>query len=268
MPYDGYTAPNVSAIFNKVVNGSTIYFIGDSMTCQTGADFPCLMASISKITKKDIQRLPPKNWCNGANECEVNFNGFTGWMSASATFTSMNRHIRVVVDIEYGRVGKLREHLNNAKKGDIYVLNQGLHKRRDKGYDFLLNTFKESKGSLVSAKEKGATLLWRETTAAHFHTIDGYYDSSVPPLQAKKAAVCVRPLNNFDRDKSRSWDDTGIGPFMNTLGIPILKVWESSFLAPEYCHIGQGMDCVHWLQPGPTSYLSQAVVDYILNIDE
>ena len=267
IPYEGYEPPNASDIFGKLVNGTTIYFIGDSMTCQSGADFLCLMASISEITRKEIGRLPPKNWCNGANECEVNFDGYTGWNHAQATFRSFGPKridIHVVVAIEYGRVGELAKYLKNAKKGDIFVLNQGLHKRRDRGHDFLLNSFIKNKETIEAAKGKGAHIVWRETTGAHFHTQDGYYDDSIKALQTTKSAVCV-PSSVINKEKSKAWDDVGLVPLMKPLNIPILETWEATFLAPEWCHVGQGVDCVHWLQPGPTSYLSEALLNYIIN---
>jgi len=267
IPYEGYKPPNASDIFDKLVNGTTIYFIGDSMTCQSGADFLCLMASISEITRKEIVRLPPKNWCNGANECEVNFDGYTGWNHAKATFRSFGPkriYIHVVAAIEYGRVGELTKYLNNAKKGDTFVLNQGLHKRRDRGHDFLLNSFIKNKEVIKAAKGKGAHIVWRETTGAHFHTQDGYYDDSIKALQTTKSAVCV-PSSDINKEKSKAWDDVGLVPFLKSLDIPILETWEATFLAQEWCHVGQGMDCVHWLQPGPTSYLSEALLNYIIN---
>jgi len=286
MPYPSYVPPNASDIFDKLVNGTTIYFIGDSMTSEAAADFLCLMASISEVTRQEIVRLPPKNWCNGtltttegilmlnktwqlrnANECEVNFDGYTGWNHAQATFRSFGPKridIHVVAAIEYGRVGELFQHLKNAKKGDIFVLNQGLHKRRDRGQDFLMNKFIKKKEVIEAAKGKGAHIVWRETTGAHFHTSDGYYDDSIKALLPTKSAICVPP-SDIDKEKSKAWDDGGLVPLMKSLDIPILETWEATFLAPEWCHVGQGTDCVHWLQPGPTSYLSEALLNYIIN---
>ena len=43
--------------------------------------------------------------------------------------------------------------------------------------------------------------------------------------------------------------------FLLHSGIPILRVWNATFTAPPQCHIGHGVDCVHF-------YIPSAIADY------
>jgi hypothetical protein len=116
------------------------------------------------------------------------------------------------------------------------------------------------------ALSKNITIFWRETTAVHFNTIDGYWNNNIGKLQSNHSAVCV-PSSAIDAPVSYKNANGLIVPFMKTLGIPVLSAWEASFFIPEMCHVGEGRDCLHFLLPrGLTTYFNEVLIQHILDL--
>ena len=42
-----------------------------------------------------------------------------------------------------------------------------------------------------------------------------------------------------------------------------LRVLQATHSAPARCHVGAGGDCLHWLMPGVTSYLSDVLIEHL-----
>ena len=115
----------------------------------------------------------------------------------------------------------------------------------------------------MSAKERGARILWRETSAVHFGGDSGYYKSEVhKELQDEGMATCV-PYSLINRTASFNVFNGNVTPLVKSWGIHVLEIWEATFLMPEWCHVGRGVDCAHFLLPGGTSYGTEALLKYI-----
>ena len=264
--YEWYPDPTI--IFKNLPHNATIYIVGDSISLQLGIDFLCYISSISETIKSDIvrkQRRVPTAWCRNMNECDVNYNGHSEIYWAHETFRSMPDENDTRKDIHVSVVGEQRgqqylsEYLHSAKRGDIIVMNQGLHYMHGE-YSLLLKEYTKLKLSLLTARSNGVHLLWRETSAAHFkNTTDGYY---IKGMNSNQQQYCVSS-RYLDAELSRNRSHGLLVPYMRSLGIPILEFWEASFLAPDYCHVGQGIDCLHYLQPGVTSYFTEILLKYI-----
>ena len=262
-PYQEYTPPDPNIIFENLPNNATIYIVGDSISLQLGIDFLCYISSISENIKSDIvrkQRRVPTAWCSNMNECDVNYNGHSELYWAKETFrsTNMPKDIHVTVIGEQRGQKYLMQYLQSAKKGDIIVMNQGLHYMHGE-YDLLLEEYTKLKSSLLKARDNGVHLLWRETNAAHFNTTDGYY---VKGTDSSQQQPCVASAH-LDANRSRNRSKGLLVPYMRSLDVPILQFWEASFLVPEHCHVGQGIDCLHYLQPGVTSFFTESLLKYI-----
>ena len=278
-PFPGYIAPEPAAVFEKLPPGATIYFIGDSVTIQHSIDFACRLASIARVVRAYVPRQPKGAWCNRENICgsKMDTNGFTGIVNMNITFElpdvlhngTGNTGITVVATKEdIGRV-HLTRLLNMGKQNDVFVLNQGLHylrpRSQNKTQEYLLWQWNQTVPALQSAMERGSRLVWRETSAVHFNTKDGYWSQKVARPQRKHSAQCV-PSSALNATASRERSNGIIIPFITSLGIPILQTWEASFLLPAMCHVGEGVDCLHFLMSGgPTSFFTETLVKFIVD---
>ena len=277
-PFPGYIAPEPAAIFEKLPPGATIYFIGDSVTLQHSVDFACRLASIARVVRADVSRQPKGSWCNVANVCgrKRDVDGFDGIANMNITFDSPdvldngtgNTGINVVAAKEDMGQVHLTQLLNMGKKDDVFVLNQGLHyllPLKNENQEKLLWQWNQTVPALQSAMERGSRLVWRETSAVHFNTIDGYWSQEVYRSQRDHSAQCV-PSSALNAAASRERTNGIIIPFIKSLGIPILQTWEASFLLPSMCHVGEGVDCLHFLMSGgPTSFFTETLVKFIVD---
>ena len=245
-----------------------------SFFSKTANDLMCYLASVSKVIKARHDNLPPAGgWCKNTTECKDDTRGkFTGLGLAGATFQSYDKnntkHIHIVV--ESGNFGvynkkntqlKWKNIVRAGKKDDIYVINQGLH--YGSNVDRMVADIHEVKDAMLYAKGNGARVLWRETSASHFDTSSGSWEGSLEEAQDVRLAECV---SHTKIDKTQAWQtyNAATTPLLKSLGIDVLEVWEATFFAPEWCHIGAGVDCGHFLQPGGvTNYFTESLLKYI-----
>jgi hypothetical protein len=229
------------------------------------------MASFASIVQVQVARQGKKAWCNVENACPKNPRGYTGIEFMNVTFEIVEEYhakqITVIMVTEYLGQSKLLQYLEIGKMHDVFVLNQGLHYMdgRKKTRKLLLE-LRKIKPALYRALSKNITIFWRETTAVHFNTIDGYWNNNIGELQSNHSVVCV-PSSAINAPVSYKNANGIIVPFMKTLGIPVLSAWEASFFIPEMCHVGEGRDCLHFLLPGgPTTYFNEVLIQHILDL--
>jgi len=171
------------------------------------------------------------------------------------------KEIRVSVVGEQKKQRYLSSFLEEAKRGDVIVMNQGLHYINDSPIQAnLLQEYTQIQTLLASARSRGVHLLWRETNAAHFNTTHGYYVKGV----TTEPVECA-PSSMLDPESSRNRSHGLLIPFMQSMDIPILEIWEATFLMPEWCHVAEGKDCLHYLQPGATAYFTEALLKHVEN---
>jgi len=246
-------------LFDKLSNDTTIYFVGDSMSRQHAVDFMCYLSAHFRLTSVDVQRNP----------FVVDERGpLAGYGLKGATFTSFNKQLHVSFkDGNIGAMGnantkrkQFTSMLNAVSENDIVVLNAGLHYSRKNAQ---LASDIENIGSVLRATlKRRVRLIWRETAAAHFDIPSGYWDEALQAKQDRNEAHCVE---SSEINATLSWatfNDPAV-PLLKSIGVPILEVWQASFLMPPWCHIGGGKDCAHFVQPGFTSYMTEALVKYI-----
>ena len=106
-------------------------------------------------------------------------------------------------------------------------------------------------------------MVWCETSAVHFNTDDGYFDPELILTDQKTRKACCVSSLELNSTRSRQRSDGLLVPLMKTLNISILEVWEASFLLPEWCHVGEGIDCLHFIMPGATSFFTETLISYI-----
>lgn len=266
-PYDGWIAPDPNIVFKRLPHDSTIYLLGDSVTLQHGVDLLCYLASVSNVTRADIARLGEGSWCNVLNQCEVDYKGYNPFSSIRASFCPWGKsesdeaevHIIVQRCNRFSTERNCLDILAKGREGDIFVINEGLHSG---GFGEMLKQFNKTIPALLSLVSRGGRVVWRETSASHFNTPDGYQSSELVNLQKNRTAHCVPP-SAINATSSRNRFNAAIVPIIKSFGIPVLEVWEASFLMPEWCHIGGGRDCLHMLQPGATSYFTESLLKYI-----
>ena len=189
------------------------------------------------------------------------------FLNASFQIEGSGQQITVVFREEYHGQNELLRCLDMGKMGDIIVMNQGLHYlgegRINMTQEDLLNKYKAIQSRLLEALDRGIKLVWRETSAAHFNTSDGYITDHIKQQQEQGNVSCVSS-SIIESASSKNASNGLLVPFMQTLNISILETWEASYLLPEYCLAGRGIDCVHFLQPsGMTSYLTETLLNYI-----
>ena len=102
----------------------------------------------------------------------------------------------------------------------------------------------------------------RETAAGHSNAPDGYWDPSLNVFQANKSAHCVSS-SMINATASRLRYNDVVIEMLKSWGVDILEIWEASLLMPEWCHVGGGVDCAHYIQPGGTSYFTEILLKYI-----
>ncbi|KAL7545015.1 hypothetical protein ACHAWF_008381 [Thalassiosira exigua] len=283
-PARDWTSPDPNVVFEKLPDGATIYIMGDSLAQQQAVDLLCRLASASRMVRHRIERAPtPKGiWCPDGNEtdlerCDVDYRGpepgpYASLLDLSATFRTVaggggNESKSVHVVSGSGNMGVYAPRKNRPrfvsamgkmKSGDVAVVNQGLHYRDQRG---LANDIAAVEAALTSAMDRGVHVLWRETTAGHFHTPDGYYS----PLKIGASGSHSTCVPDFLVNRTLSWEryNSEVTPLMRSLGVPVMEAWEATFLLPEYCHVGGGKDCAHFLMPGGMSYLTESLLKYI-----
>ncbi len=267
-PYKDYTPPDPSVVFESLPHNATIVIIGDSISMQHGVDFFCAVASISETVNTDIARLPSGYWCTSKQSCDVDYKGMGQIYWIHATFRSYHANEsgdRVVINISFIGEQKgqkyLREYLERGKRGDVIVMNQGLHYMKN-FQEKLLMEYTQIKLQLLAARSRGVELVWRETSAAHFDTKDGYYREELGALQENKSVTCI-PSSMIESATAKNVSNGLLVPFMRSLSIPVLETFDASFLIPAYCHVAQGIDCVHFLQPGASSFFTESLLKHI-----
>jgi len=57
-------------------------------------------------------------------------------------------------------------------------------------------------------------------------------------------------------------------PLLKVSGIPILNIWNASRTANAACHVGTGVDCVHYCEPGVVSYFNDALLSYLWHVSK
>lgn len=272
-PYKDWVAPDPLVVFDKLPNEATIYMMGDSIGTQASVDLLCYLASVSKVVNVKHSNLPPTGgWCRKTDECKEDTRGmFSGLSLTGATFQSYDKNNtkNIHVKTESGNMGaynkkstqsKFKKILSRGKKDDIYVINQGMHYGLD--IDRLVAHIHEVKDELLKSKDRGARVLWRETSASHFDSEEGSHSELLREKQNARSAECI-PHKYLNATKSYNMYNGRTTPLMKSFGIDVLEVWEATFLGPEWCHIGAGVDCAHFLQPGITSYFTESLLKYI-----
>mmetsp|Transcript_22732 Transcript_22732/g.47909 ORF Transcript_22732/g.47909 Transcript_22732/m.47909 type:complete len:224 (-) Transcript_22732:456-1127(-) len=191
---------------------------------------------------------------------------YTGMGLNGATFRYNNKDIRILrgsgnfgVFNKGKALPKWHALIGGANEGDIFVFNGGLHYPSDERLAADLETIKPW---ILEAQERGVNVIWRETNAAHFNVSNGYYSPELKEYQDKGEAYCV---SSSHIDANASWHHYNgkATPLLQSWGIPVLETWEATFLMPEWCHVGRGVDCAHYLQPGGSSYFTEALLKYI-----
>ena len=239
-------------------------------------DLMCYLASVSKVIKLKHDNIPPAGgWCKNTSECKDDTRGkFTGLGLSGATFQSYDKNNTKEIHVvkESGNFGAYNKkntqlHFTNivriGKTGDIYVINGGMHYGSD--VKRLVGDLHEVKDAMMTAKDNGARVLWRETSASHFVAgqSGGSWEGSLKEAQDERKAECV---SHTKLNKTQAWHthNAATTPLMKSWGIDVLEVWEASFLSPEWCHVGAGVDCGHFLQPGGvTNYFTESLLKYI-----
>jgi len=263
-PHKDWVAPDPTVVFEKLPHDSTIYMLGDSVGAQHAVDLMCYLASNSRIVSVKINHFAPT-----APEAETR-GQYVGLGLNGATFRSFggNKTKDIHVVVGSGNFGvnnkaqarsRFSSFMNKGRKDDIFVLNQGLHYKAEEG---LLDDLNEIKPVLLSSIDRGVRVIWRETGAGHFNATNGYHYSSHIGLQERKALHCVSS-SMINATSSRNHYNGMVTPLMKSWGIPVLETWEASFLMPEWCHVAGGVDCVHFLQPGGTSFFTESLLKYI-----
>ena len=271
-PYPNYNSPDPTTVLQSYLpNQTTIYLFGDSVTWQYTVHLLCTLSAISEMVQKDIQHVV---WPRGS----LDF--------VNATFRLYNTNyqtINIIFREQYHGQSELLSCLGWAKSGDIIVMNQGLHYMPSYGRgklnqsDLLKEYQTTIESKLILAMQAGIRLVWRETTAAHFNTTDGYISPEIITQQQTKNVTCVSSsasssllgsgssIINGTVSRYNSNDGYMIPYMRDQLNIPILEIWESSLALPAYCYAGLGTDCVHFVSKtgGGTSYFTDALLDYI-----
>lgn len=262
-PHKDWVAPDPTVVFEKLPHGSTIYMLGDSVGNQHAVDLMCYLASNSRIIRVNVNHFAQK-----APEADLR-GKYAGLGLSGATFRSYggNKTKDIHVVMGSGNFGVFNKNqaisrftalMNKGRKDDIFVLNQGLHY---KAKEALLNDLNAIKPVLLSSIDRGARVIWRETNAVHFNATNGYYSPETKALQERKSAHCVSS-SMINATSSRNYYGM-VTPLMKSWGIHVLETWEASFLMPEWCHVGGGVDCAHFLQPGGTSFFTESLLKYI-----
>jgi hypothetical protein len=229
------------------------------------------MASFASIVQAQVPRQGKKAWCNEENACPENSRGYNGIEFMNVTFEVSEeddaKQITVIILMEHQGQSNLIQQLEIGKMHDVFVLNQGLHyMNRDRKTTDLLSELRKITPALLRALSKNITIFWRETSAVHFNTTDGYWKEDIRGFQSNRSASCV-PSSALNATVSYANANELITPFFESLGIPVLRTWEASFLIPEMCHVGEGRDCLHFLLPGgPTAYFNEVLIQHILDL--
>jgi len=252
--------------------------MGDSVSRQHFVDLACLMASVSRIVSVDrnwgdqIAAVDRRGVVAGYGLTGATFRSYYNVSSSKnneTTTTPTNTKKDICVKFVDGNIGALNpklsrprfiQSLSKVRKGDVVVLNAGLHY---KSQEHIVPDLDYMKPHLSSARERGARLLWRETNAAHFDVPDGYFGPTIKEMQQTKSAKCVSH-SRINATLSRQHFNGKVTPFVKSLGtMYVLETWEATYLMPEWCHVGDGKDCAHFLMPGGTSFLTESVLKYI-----
>ena len=177
IPSVDYIPSNIDIVFDKLLSygeNPTIYIVGDSIGRQHATDLLCYFASESRLVNVDIawEGKPAEKGCAKNDDCYADTRDeYSGLGLTGATFQSYNNdttnnstHNNGLVNIVFegwnkDNSKKFKKALEKGKHGDIIVINQGLH---FSGYEPIVSALNSTyKDTIISAKKRGARVIWR-----------------------------------------------------------------------------------------------------------
>ena len=246
-------------------DGRTIYFEGDSVMSQSFANLACRLEPF--LLSFALIRAPDSP-CSNFNLC-LPRSAKHPYDGATARFGDHNRSVEVLyVNAVVPTVASMATALSRLARGDVYVFNYGLHLHviTDQ-YKDITSALEEALPLVTALRANGVHVVWRETTAPHFAAsaqLSGLWSPDLRDAQTAYAARCA-DAEDLDRDAAWGQSTNAVStPFWAAHDVPVLHVWNATFLAPAACHIGGGRDCVHYCEPGVLNAVTDALIVHLL----
>ena len=220
----------------KKLSGRTLYFVGDSIMENLFSSVACSLGAV-KPGMKQAKEVAPGVSASIRKRCAK-------WPKENHTRVCLVRRGREGIvnadgDVDLGPV-------HHLKPDDVVVMNLGVHYNRDDAAD--LKKHAKLIAKLVADKElfPPRELVWRETTAQHFHTPDGSFESTKNAHQFRsKPCAATTALPAANATKHASWRDDISAPILEPVSTLTLRLGMLSATVPPILHRG-GADCTHY----------------------
>ena len=274
-----FVRPHPSFLFTKF-NGRTFYFEGDSISSQHFANFACRLEPFLTYYNLDRSKGSP---CSNFNLClppstkhpydgavaTFSMNVSTNDSSTPNTMTEMMTIKVVYSNAIVPTAASLAAVNSSLQAGDVYVFNYGLHLHiTTAAYGDIAKVLREVLPTVAELRARGVHVIWRETIAPQFDTPDrsGLWDPTLRPAQNNFSARCV-DVWEIDPDTAWKRSTNAVSTqLFESIGVPVLYVWNATLQAPSACHIGGGRDCVHYCEPGVLNYLTDTLLTHLFRL--
>ena len=223
--------------FMEYFKNRTIIFWGDSLTEQLSGSFLCLLSDKSKWQVKGM-------------------NKFTKSMRKRRYCVLVLKDIRICFVYASDPTKHVKYILQLQNTQSVVVVNFGVHYNRENPRKNETALQKDIEGLVSKLSNFSSKIIWRETSAQHFPTVDGSF--AFQSTNGHRTDLKCQHL----RVQNRGWRNEITTPMVEKVTPYVLKMGSFSSSIPPSLHRG-GRDCTHFCNPGVTDDWSRILMNYI-----